>query len=97
MDRYDNFDRVIVSRRVPRFRDQARDLLAGEPADDEFRPHCVRNGLCVHEHALVLRVATPYGLLSSVQLRKLAARGEVGVLAGPADDPAALCRQAAAV
>lgn len=91
MDRYDNFDRVIVSRRVPRFRDQARDLLAGELAENEFRP------LGVQKHAPMLRVAIPYGLLSSVQLRKLAARGEVGVLAGPADDPAALCRQAAAV
>jgi sulfite reductase (NADPH) hemoprotein beta-component len=72
MYRYDAFDREIVNRRVAQFRDQTRRYLAGELSDDEFRPLRLQNGLYVQKHAPMLRVAIPYGLLSSRQLRKLA-------------------------
>ena len=72
MYRYDNFDQAIVSRRVAQYRDQTRRFLAGELTEDEFRPLRLQNGLYVQKHAPMLRVAIPYGLLSSVQLRKLA-------------------------
>jgi len=72
MYRYDTFDHAIVSRRVAQYRDQTRRFLAGELTEDEFRPLRLQNGLYVQKHAPMLRVAIPYGLLSSVQLRKLA-------------------------
>ena len=72
MYRYDSFDQTIVSRRVAQYRDQTRRFLAGELTEDEFRPLRLQNGLYVQKHAPMLRVAIPYGLLSSVQLRKLA-------------------------
>ena len=72
MYRYDSFDRSLVSRRVAQFRDQTRRFLAGELSEDEFRPLRLQNGLYVQKHAPMLRVAIPYGLLSSRQLRRLA-------------------------
>jgi sulfite reductase (NADPH) hemoprotein beta-component len=72
MYRYDPFDHAIVARRVAQFRDQTRRFLAGELAEDEFRPLRLQNGLYLQKHAPMLRVAIPYGLLSSAQLRKLA-------------------------
>ncbi len=72
MYRYDSFDHAIVARRVAQFRDQTRRFLAGELTEDEFRPLRLQNGLYVQKHAPMLRVAIPYGLLSSRQLRKLA-------------------------
>src|SRR6187431_750453 len=72
MYRYDDFDRQIVRERVAQYRDQTRRYLAGELTDDEFRPLRLQNGLYVQRHAPMLRVAIPYGLLSSVQLRTLA-------------------------
>jgi sulfite reductase (NADPH) hemoprotein beta-component len=72
MYRYDSFDREIVHRRVQQFRDQTHRYLAGELSEDEFRPLRLQNGLYVQKHAPMLRVAIPYGLLSSLQLRKLA-------------------------
>jgi sulfite reductase (NADPH) hemoprotein beta-component len=72
MYRYDSFDREIVHRRVQQFRDQTRRFLAGELSEDEFRPLRLQNGLYVQKHAPMLRVAIPYGLISSRQLRKLA-------------------------
>jgi sulfite reductase (NADPH) hemoprotein beta-component len=69
---YDAFDREIVDRRVAQFRDQTRRYLAGELGEDEFRPLRLQNGLYVQKHAPMLRVAIPYGLMSSRQLRKLA-------------------------
>ena len=62
----------IVDERVAQFRDQTRRFLAGELAEDEFRPLRLQNGLYIQRHAPMLRVAIPYGLLSSRQLRKLA-------------------------
>ena len=72
MYRYDAFDRQIVAERVAQFRDQTRRYLAGELSEDEFRPLRLQNGLYVQRHAPMLRIAIPYGLLSSAQLRRLA-------------------------
>ena len=72
MYRYDSFDRSIVAQRVAQFRDQTRRFLAGELTEDEFRPLRLQNGLYIQKHAPMLRVAIPYGVLSSPQLRKLA-------------------------
>ena len=72
MYRYDDFDHTLVERRVAQFRDQTERFLRGELTEDEFRPLRLQNGLYVQKHAPMLRIAIPYGLLSSVQLRKLA-------------------------
>ncbi len=69
---YDDIDQRIVDERVAQYRDQTRRYLAGELTDDEFRPLRLQNGLYIQRHAPMLRIAIPYGLLSSVQLRKLA-------------------------
>ena len=69
---YDSIDQSIVNQRVTQFRDQTRRFLAGQLGEDEFRPLRLRNGLYLQRHAPMLRVAIPYGLLSSEQLRKLA-------------------------
>jgi sulfite reductase (NADPH) hemoprotein beta-component len=71
MYRYDVMDKTLVDERVAEFRDQTRRFLAGELTDDEFRHLRLRNGLYLQRHAPMLRVAIPYGLLSSVQLRTL--------------------------
>jgi sulfite reductase (NADPH) hemoprotein beta-component len=72
MYRYDSYDRTLLAERVAQFRDQTRRFLAGELSEDEYRPLRLRNGLYLQRHAPMLRVAIPYGLLSSRQLRKLA-------------------------
>ena len=72
MYRYDEIDQRIVDERVRQFRDQTRRHLAGELPEDEFRPLRLQNGLYIQRYAPMLRVAIPYGLLSSAQLRKLA-------------------------
>src|SRR6202051_3556559 len=72
MYRYDTVDKTLVRERVAQFRDQTRRFLAGELTDDEFRHLRLRNGLYIQRHAPMLRVAVPYGLLSSRQLRALA-------------------------
>ncbi|MBS1156359.1 MAG: sulfite reductase [Proteobacteria bacterium] len=72
MYRYDEFDQKIVDQRVAQFRDQTRRYLAGELTEDQFRPLRLQNGLYVQRHAPMLRIAVPYGLLSSRQLRTLA-------------------------
>ena len=72
MYRYDSFDQRIVDQRVAQFRDQTRRYLAGELSDDDFRPLRLQNGLYIQKHAPMLRVAIPYGHLSSRQLRALA-------------------------
>jgi sulfite reductase (NADPH) hemoprotein beta-component len=71
MYRYDELDQAIVDQRVAEFRDQTRRFLAGQLTDDEFKPLRLRNGLYIQRHAPMLRIAIPYGLLSSDQLRKL--------------------------
>src|SRR5438552_18699408 len=72
MYRYDEFDQRVVDDRVVQFRDQTRRFLAGELTEDEFRPLRPQNGLYIQKHAPMLRVAIPYGLLSTTQLRTLA-------------------------
>ena len=72
MYRYDEIDATLVAERVSQFRDQTRRFLAGKLSEDEFRPLRLRNGLYIQKHAPMLRVAIPYGLLSTRQLRKLA-------------------------
>src|SRR4249919_3014449 len=72
MYHYDAFDQRLVDERVAQFRDQTRRFLAGELTEDEFRPLRLQNGLYIQKYAPMLRVAIPYGLLSSTQLRKLA-------------------------
>jgi len=71
MYRYDVVDKTLVRERVAQFRDQTRRFLAGQLSDDEFRHLRLRNGLYIQRHAPMLRVAIPYGLLSSTQLRAL--------------------------
>src|SRR5450631_4484219 len=71
MYRYDAVDKTLVNERVAQFRDQTRRFLAGLLSEDEFRHLLLRNGLYVQRHAPMLRVAIPYGLLSSAQLRAL--------------------------
>ena len=72
MYKYDAIDRQLIHDRVEQFRDQVCRWQAGELSDDEFRPLRLQNGLYVQRHAPMLRVAVPYGMLSSAQLRKLA-------------------------
>jgi sulfite reductase (NADPH) hemoprotein beta-component len=72
MYRYDQYDQRFVDERVAQFRDQTRRFLAGELTEDEFRPLRLQNGLYIQRYAPMLRIAVPYGLLSSNQLRRLA-------------------------
>ena len=71
MYRYDHYDHALVAERVAQFRDQTARFLSGALTEDEFRPLRLRNGLYIQRHAPMLRVAIPYGLLSSAQLRML--------------------------
>ena len=72
MYQYDAYDQKIVDQRVAQYRDQTQRYLAGELSDDEFRPFRLQNGLYVQRYAPMLRVAIPYGMLSSTQVRALA-------------------------
>jgi sulfite reductase (NADPH) hemoprotein beta-component len=72
MYRYDSYDHRFLAERVAQFRDQTRRFLAGELSEDEFRPLRLQNGLYIQKYAPMLRIAIPYGLLSSTQLRTLA-------------------------
>ena len=69
---YDQYDQHIIEERVRQFRDQTRRYLAGELKEDEFRPLRLQNGLYIQRYAPMLRIAVPYGLLSSTQVRTLA-------------------------
>lgn len=72
MYQYDHYDQTIVDERVAQFRDQTQRFLAGQLSEDEYRPLRLMNGLYTQRHAPMLRVAIPYGLLSSKQMRMLA-------------------------
>ena len=72
MYRYDEFDRALVLERVEQFRGQVARRLSGELEEEEFKALRLRNGLYLQLHAYMLRVAIPYGTLSSQQMRKLA-------------------------
>ncbi|GHD43492.1 sulfite reductase [Thalassobaculum fulvum] len=71
MYRYDEFDHTFVTQRVAQFREQVARRIAGELTEDEFKPLRLMNGLYLQLHAYMLRVAIPYGTLSSRQLRQL--------------------------
>jgi sulfite reductase (NADPH) hemoprotein beta-component len=72
MYRYDITDKTLVRQRVAQFRDQTQRFLEGALSEDEFKLLRLRNGLYIQRHAPMLRVAIPYGLLSTRQLRTLA-------------------------
>ncbi|MGZ8403141.1 MAG: nitrite/sulfite reductase, partial [Rhodoplanes sp.] len=69
---YDTFDRTLVDERVAEFRDQVARRLSGELTEDEFKPLRLMNGVYLQLHAYMLRIAIPYGTLSSGQMRMLA-------------------------
>ncbi|MFY9333894.1 MAG: nitrite/sulfite reductase [Porticoccaceae bacterium] len=69
---YDQYDQTLVDERVAQFRDQTQRYLDGQISDEEFLPLRLQNGLYVQRLAPMLRIAIPYGLLSSRQVRKLA-------------------------
>jgi sulfite reductase (NADPH) hemoprotein beta-component len=72
MYRYDEFDHEFVRARVAQFSDQVERRLSGEITEEQFRPLRLMNGVYLQLHAYMLRVAIPYGTLSSRQLRMLA-------------------------
>ncbi len=72
MYRYDEFDARFVSERVEQFAGQVARRLSGELTEDQFKPLRLMNGLYLQLHAYMLRIAVPYGTLSSRQMRKLA-------------------------
>ncbi|WP_026609669.1 nitrite/sulfite reductase [Methylocaldum szegediense] len=72
MYQYDDYDQTLVDERVAQFKGQTERFLRGELTEDQFRPLRLMNGLYIQRHAPMLRIAIPYGLLSSRQLRKLA-------------------------
>ena len=69
---YDDFDRTLVEERVHEFRDQVDRRLSGELTEEEFKPLRLMNGVYLQLHAYMLRIAIPYGTLSSDQMRMLA-------------------------
>lgn len=72
MYQYNQIDQTLVDERVAQFRDQTERYLDGKLTDDQFRPLRLMNGLYIQTHAPMLRIAIPYGLLASRQLRMLA-------------------------
>src|SRR5437764_3074499 len=72
MYRYDEFDDAFVHERVAEFRGQVARRLSGELTEDEFKPLRLMNGVYLQLHAYMLRIAIPYGTLSSAQMRMLA-------------------------
>src|SRR6516225_9672554 len=69
---YDAFDRRLLAERVVDFRDQVSRRLSGELSEEEFKPLRLMNGVYLQLHAYMLRIAIPYGTLSTLQVRKLA-------------------------
>ena len=72
MYRYDEFDAAFVADRLNQFSDQVARRLSGELTEEQFRIHRLMNGVYLQLHAYMLRIAIPYGTLSSRQMRKLA-------------------------
>ncbi|MEB3767986.1 nitrite/sulfite reductase [Acinetobacter sp. MD2] len=69
---YTDYDQQLVNERVAQFRDQTERYLAGTLTEDEYRPLRLQNGLYVQRYAPMLRIAVPYGLMNTKQLRKIA-------------------------
>jgi len=72
MYKYDGYDKQIVQERVQQFRGQTDRYFDGTLAADDYLPLRLQNGLYVQRLAPMLRVAIPYGMLNSTQLRKIA-------------------------
>ena len=72
MYQYDQYDQKLVDERVEQYRDQTKRFLAGDISEEEFLPLRLQNGLYVQRLAPMLRIAVPYGLMSSNQVRKIA-------------------------
>ncbi|RMF16896.1 MAG: nitrite/sulfite reductase, partial [Gammaproteobacteria bacterium] len=72
MYRYDDHDRTLIKERVRQFRDQTERYLAGKLDENKFLALRLQNGLYVQRHAPMLRIAIPYGMLNSTQVRHLA-------------------------
>ena len=72
MYQYNYADQTLVEERVAQFRDQTQRFLAGELPEEQFLPLRLQNGLYIQRYAPMLRIAVPYGLLATYQLRKLA-------------------------
>ena len=72
MYQYDQYDQAMVDARVAEFRDQAQRRIDGKLTEDQFKPLRLMNGLYLQLHAYMLRVAVPYGTLSSTQMHMLA-------------------------
>ena len=71
MYQYDHYDQAMVDARVDEFRDQCARRLSGDLTEDQFKPLRLMNGLYLQLHAYMLRVAVPYGTLSSAQMKML--------------------------
>ena len=72
MYQYDQYDHLIVRERIAQYRDQVRRRLSDELTEAEFLPLRLQNGLYMQRHAYMLRIAVPYGLLASKQMRMFA-------------------------
>lgn len=72
MYQYDHYDQAIVDQRVAQFRDQTQRFLSGELSAEAYQPLRLQNGLYIQRHAPMLRIAVPYGMISSAQLRAVA-------------------------
>ena len=72
MYRYNQFDQQLIQERVDQYRDQTARYLAGEISDDAFQQLRLRNGLYIQRLAPMLRIAVPYGTISSRQLKVIA-------------------------
>ncbi len=72
MYQYDSFDQALIDQRVAQFKDQMNRHIAGELSVDDLRPLRLQNGLYIQRHAPMFRIAVPYGMINSRQLRKLA-------------------------
>ena len=72
MYQYQAIDQQLVNERVAQFRDQVERRLTGALPEDEFRPLRLQNGLYLQRHAYMLRIAIPYGLFNSQQMRMFA-------------------------
>jgi len=69
---YTDFDQNLLNERVAQFRDQTQRYLDGKLTEEEYRPLRLQNGLYIQRYAPMLRIAVPYGLMNSSQLRKVA-------------------------
>jgi sulfite reductase (NADPH) hemoprotein beta-component len=72
MYQYDPYDHQIITQRIAQFRGQTERYLSGELKAEEFLPLRLQNGLYVQRLAPMLRINVPYGMINSIQLRRLA-------------------------